>query len=169
MAIKKTTARRRAAKQTPPTSPSPPPPEPPEEKEAETVEREEEEEEEEEEEGDAEDDEATVGKKRKAKGKGPAAKKKKAKVGKSAHLTKDQELEMSEWIGDHPLLYDRSMVEYYKSIAHQDRLWFEKAMQMGILEEDSPFISSKMNPLYKRFLNVHTRLKCHQPSGSSGR
>ena len=61
------------------------------------------------------------------------------------------------------------MVEYYKSTGHRDRLWFEKAKQMGFLEEDSPFVSSKSNPLYKWYLNIRTRLRRNKPSGSSGK
>ena len=76
---------------------------------------------------------------------------------------------MSEWISQHPLLYDRSMVEYYKSTSQRDRLWFDNAVELGILEEDGTFISSKINPLYKWFLNIRTRLKRTKPSGSSGR
>ena len=182
MAITKTTAKKKSA-------PPPPPVDPPrqptenasddddedllnlvmrEEEEEEDDDDEEEEEEEAEEEGEDEPEEEERGKKRKHKGKGPMAKKK-SKVSKSATLTNDQELEMSEWISQHPLLYDRSMVEYYKSTALRDRLWFKKAVELGILDEDAPFISSKINPLYKWFLNVRTRLKRTKPSGSSGR
>ena len=125
---------------------------------------EEEEEEEKEEEEEVEEEVKRVGKKRKGKGKVPAPKNKKSrKVTKLAHLTKEQVLEMSEWIGDNPLLYSRSLSQYYKSTSQRDRLWFEKANEMKLVDEDSPFLTSKTNPLYKWFLNIRTRLRRQQP------
>lgn len=50
-------------------------------------------------------------------------------------LTEDQEIEMAEWLLNHPFVYTKSMKEY-KNISKKNRLWDNKAEELDVESSD---------------------------------
>jgi len=72
-------------------------------------------------------------------------------------LTPAQEQDVADWVGENTILYDKSLRDY-KDTTKRDKLWADKAAELGVLRDE----------LYAWYLSMRTRYGKLYEGGASG-